>query len=36
MEIKLLSEFYLEMLKYFLHLGKALAIAFEDVKDKSQ
>lgn len=31
-----MSEFYLELLKYFRHLGKALGFAFEDIADKAQ
>ena len=34
-EIQLMSEFYLELLKFFRHLGKALGFAFEDIADKS-
>lgn len=31
-----MSDFYLELLKYFRHLGKALGFAFEDIADKAQ
>lgn len=35
-EIQLMADFYLELLKFFRHLGKALGFAFEDIADKSQ
>ena len=35
-EIQLFSDFYLELLKFFKHLGKALGFAFEDIADKSK